>query len=68
MLGESSGITRNVCAPRSTLGQEKRASYAAVDALKKEVVESYPEEELRSDRWRRRSSTISRKRFSATTF
>ncbi|HMH42906.1 MAG TPA: polyribonucleotide nucleotidyltransferase, partial [Pyrinomonadaceae bacterium] len=26
-------------------GQEKRASYAAVDALKKEVVESYPEDQ-----------------------
>src|SRR6266513_3951179 len=28
-----------------TSGQEKRASYAAVDALKKEVVESYPEDQ-----------------------
>jgi polyribonucleotide nucleotidyltransferase len=28
-----------------TSGQEKRASYAAVDALKKEVVESYPEDD-----------------------
>src|SRR5215207_6153189 len=28
-----------------TTGQEKRASYAAVDALKKEVIESYPEGE-----------------------
>src|SRR5678809_117161 len=28
-----------------TTGQEKRASYAAVDALKKEVVESYPEDQ-----------------------
>src|SRR2546423_6045207 len=29
-----------------TSGQEKRASYAAIDALKKEVVESYPEDQL----------------------
>src|SRR6266536_2268772 len=29
-----------------TTGQEKRASYAAVDALKKEVVDSYPEDQL----------------------
>jgi polyribonucleotide nucleotidyltransferase len=28
-----------------TTGQEKRASYAAVDALKKEVVEAYPEDQ-----------------------
>jgi polyribonucleotide nucleotidyltransferase len=28
-----------------TTGQEKRVSYAAVDALKKEVVESYPEDQ-----------------------
>jgi polyribonucleotide nucleotidyltransferase len=28
-----------------TTGQEKRASYAAVDALKKEVVEGYPEDQ-----------------------
>ena len=31
-----------------TTNQEKRASYAAVDALKKEVVESYPEDEPES--------------------
>src|SRR5215213_5451921 len=31
-----------------TSTQEKRASYAAVDALKKEVAESYPEDEQRS--------------------
>ena len=31
-----------------TSGQEKRASYAAVDALKKEVVESYPEDQVES--------------------
>src|SRR5947209_7473973 len=29
-----------------TTGQDKRTSYAAVDALKKEVVESYPEDQL----------------------
>src|SRR5436190_1859305 len=29
-----------------TTGQEKRASYAAVDALKKEVIEAYPEDQL----------------------
>jgi polyribonucleotide nucleotidyltransferase len=28
-----------------TTGQEKRSSYAAIDALKKEVVESYPEDQ-----------------------
>jgi len=31
-----------------TTNQEKRASYAAVDALKKEVVESYPEDQPES--------------------
>ena len=31
-----------------TSGQEKRASYAAIDALKKEVVESYPEDQPES--------------------
>src|SRR5437764_4522134 len=43
MLGE---IERNYAerlrAALDTTGQEKRSSYAAVDALKKEVVESYP--------------------------
>src|SRR5205809_4560576 len=29
-----------------TTGQEKRASYAAVDALKKEVIEAYPEDQI----------------------
>ncbi|HEY3168062.1 MAG TPA: polyribonucleotide nucleotidyltransferase [Candidatus Binatia bacterium] len=47
MLGE---IERNYAerlrAALDTTGQEKRASYAAVDALKKEVVESYPEDQL----------------------
>ena len=46
MLGE---IERNYAerlrGALDTSGQEKRASYAAVDALKKEVVESYPEED-----------------------
>src|SRR5438128_11985826 len=47
MIGE---IERNYAerlrAALDTTGQEKRASYAAVDALKKEVVESYPEDQL----------------------
>src|SRR5436305_9620521 len=46
MVGE---IERNYAerlrAALDTSGQEKRASYAAVDALKKEVVESYPEDQ-----------------------
>jgi polyribonucleotide nucleotidyltransferase len=46
MLGE---IERNYAerlrSALDTSGQEKRASYAAVDALKKEVIESYPEED-----------------------
>src|SRR5712691_10679307 len=45
MVGE---IERNYAerlrAALVTTGQEKRASYAAVDALKKEVVEGYPED------------------------
>ncbi len=49
MLGE---IERNYAerlrAALDTSGQEKRASYAAVDALKKEVVESYPEDQVES--------------------
>ncbi|HEX8897310.1 MAG TPA: polyribonucleotide nucleotidyltransferase, partial [Chthoniobacterales bacterium] len=47
MLGE---IDRNYAerlrAALDTSNQEKRASYAAVDALKKEVVESYPEDQI----------------------
>src|SRR6266702_815471 len=47
MIGE---IERNYAerlrAALDTTQQEKRDSYAAVDALKKEVVESYPEEQL----------------------
>jgi polyribonucleotide nucleotidyltransferase len=46
MIGE---IERNYAerlrAALDTTGQEKRASYAAIDALKKEVVESYPEDQ-----------------------
>jgi polyribonucleotide nucleotidyltransferase len=46
MLGE---IERNYAerlrAALDTTGQEKRSSYAAVDALKKEVVESYPDDQ-----------------------
>ena len=46
MMGE---IARNygdrLRAALDTTGQEKRASYAAVDALKKEVVEGYPEDQ-----------------------
>src|SRR2546430_94907 len=49
MIGE---IERNYAdrlrAALDTSGQEKRASYAAVDALKKEVVESYPEDQIES--------------------
>jgi len=47
MLGE---IERNYAdrlrAALDTTNEEKRASYAAVDALKKEVVESYPEDQI----------------------
>src|SRR6476620_1691336 len=46
MLGE---VERNYAerlrAALDTSGQEKRASYAAIDALKKEVIESYPEDQ-----------------------
>jgi len=46
MIGE---IERNYAerlrAALDTSGQEKRASYAAIDVLKKEVVESYPEDQ-----------------------
>jgi polyribonucleotide nucleotidyltransferase len=37
--------TEKLRAALDTQGQDKQSSYAAVDALKKEVVESYPEEE-----------------------
>jgi polyribonucleotide nucleotidyltransferase len=47
MLGE---IQRNygdrLRSALDTTGQEKRSSYAAIDALKKEVVESYPEDQI----------------------
>ena len=49
MIGE---IERNYAerlrAALDTSGQEKRSSYAAIDALKKEVVESYPEDQPES--------------------
>jgi len=49
MVGE---IERNYAerlrAALDTTNQEKRASYAAVDALKKEVIESYPEDLIES--------------------
>jgi len=49
MVGE---IERNYAerlrAALDTTNQEKRTSYAAVDALKKEVVESYPEDQIES--------------------
>src|SRR6266536_1148927 len=47
MIGE---IERNYAdrlrAALDTSGQEKRASYAAVDVLKKEVIEGYPEDQI----------------------
>src|SRR2546421_3665554 len=47
MIGE---IERNYAdrlrAALDTSGQEKRVSYAAVDALKKEVIEGYPEDQI----------------------
>ena len=45
MLGEiQRNYTDRLRAALDTTSQEKRMSYAAVDALKKEVVESYPED------------------------
>jgi polyribonucleotide nucleotidyltransferase len=45
MLGEiQRNFTDRLRAALDTTSQEKRMSYAAVDALKKEVVESYPED------------------------
>src|ERR1700730_4559760 len=38
-----------------TSGQEKRASYAAIDALKKEVIESYPEDQPELRAWARKA-------------
>jgi len=46
LLGEiERNYTERLRAALDTTGQEKRASYAAVDALKKEVVESHPEDQ-----------------------
>src|SRR5438552_8451716 len=46
LVGEiERNYTDRLRAALDTTGQEKRASYAAVDALKKEVVESYPEDQ-----------------------
>src|SRR5436305_9186243 len=46
MVGEiERNYTDRLRAALDTTGQEKRASYAAVDALKKEVVEAYPEDQ-----------------------
>src|SRR5256714_251342 len=47
MIGEiERNYTDRLRAALDTSGQEKRSSYAAVDALEKEVVESDPEEQL----------------------
>src|SRR4029434_7132899 len=47
MVGEiERNYSERLRAALDTSGQEKRASYAAVDALKKEVVESHPEDQL----------------------
>ncbi|HEY0006359.1 MAG TPA: polyribonucleotide nucleotidyltransferase [Pyrinomonadaceae bacterium] len=46
MLGEiERNYSERLRSALDTTQQEKRASYAAVDALKKEVVESYPEDQ-----------------------
>src|SRR5215210_9203426 len=46
MMGEiERNYTDRLRASLDTMSQEKRSSYAAVDALKKEVVESYPEDQ-----------------------
>src|SRR5213082_3470498 len=46
MVGEiERNYTERLRASLDTSSQEKRASYAAVDALKKEVVEGYPEDQ-----------------------
>jgi polyribonucleotide nucleotidyltransferase len=46
MLGEiERNYSERLRSSLDTTQQEKRASYAAVDALKKEVVESYPEDQ-----------------------
>ena len=47
MMGEiERNYTDRLRASLDTSSQEKRSSYAAVDTLKKEVVESYPEDQL----------------------
>jgi len=47
MLGEiQRNYSERLRSALDTTNQEKRLSYAAVDALKKEVVESYPEDQL----------------------
>src|SRR3954453_11100655 len=49
MIGEiERNYSERLRAALDTQAQEKRASYAAVDALKKEVVESYPEDQPES--------------------
>src|SRR5207244_4585729 len=46
LVGEiERNYTERLRAALDTTEQEKRASYAAVDALKKEVVEAYPEDQ-----------------------
>src|SRR5438067_2335209 len=46
MMGEiERNYSERLRASLDTTQQEKRASYAAIDALKKEVVESYPEDQ-----------------------
>ncbi|MDT5122917.1 MAG: polyribonucleotide nucleotidyltransferase [Acidobacteriota bacterium] len=46
MMGEiERNYTDRLRASLDTSGQDKRTSYAAIDALKKEVVESYPEDQ-----------------------
>ncbi|MFN2511774.1 MAG: polyribonucleotide nucleotidyltransferase [Pyrinomonadaceae bacterium] len=47
MLGEiQRNYSERLRAALDTTNQEKRSSYSAVDALKKEVVEAYPEDQL----------------------
>jgi len=49
MIAEiESKFAERLRAALDTSGQEKRASYAAIDALKKEVLESYPEDQPES--------------------
>ena len=70
MVGEvERNYTDRLRAALDTATHGKIASYAAVDALKKEVVESpTPKISPNSGRWRRRFSTTSRRRFSARTY